>query len=564
MESGLGFNRNEWGSLRQQVLRRDNFRCVSCAVELRSADADIHHLLPRSMGGTDEVSNLITLCDGCHASHHPTLAGGLARRVMERWASKLAKWIDRDGALGETSGNFGPALRLFGLERFRHGQLAIVLAALSGKSVLVISPTGSGKTLCFQLPAISKPGTALVVSPLKTLMAEQVSDLFKKKIPATFINSDLSREEKETRLGLISRNAIKLLYVAPERFFIRTEAERKQLERCKPSLLIVDEAHCVDQWGQDFRPEYGRLREVRQKLGNPPVLAFTATAGKEMQDRILHSLGISDATVFVRDVDRPNIAFLRRHCDTKNRVREIADMLRLPQLQGEKVMSFVPTKKVGEHLKSALVANGLELPFYHSQLGNSWERQELVKRFLGQSRPIADQIICTNAFGMGLDVPNVRLVIHWQQPASAEDLLQEFGRAGRDRKPAISVIFHGGPDRGEQDLLRFMAEKTVENSQLSGPEKDVLLQQRFRRIDQVATMLRSGACFRQSVRDYFGDAATRPKSSLGERILHWLFETRASETTYGACCDSCDAGIIQRHGALAYVAAIASAAQDRH
>lgn len=190
---------------------------MSCGCDLKTHDTDVHHLLPRSMGGSDEPSNLVALCDGCHASHHPNLAGGLARRALEYWAVRLALWLDRQGPISEAS-HLGPALRLFGLRRFRSGQLPIVLAALSGKSVLVVSPTGSGKTLCFQLPAVLRHRVSLVVSPLKALMAEQVSDLLRKKIPATFINSDLSQEEKRLRFGLLADNAIKLLYIAPERF----------------------------------------------------------------------------------------------------------------------------------------------------------------------------------------------------------------------------------------------------------------------------------------------------------------------------------------------------------
>ncbi|MDX8463616.1 DEAD/DEAH box helicase, partial [Mesorhizobium humile] len=168
---------DSWHEIRLQVLSRDNYRCVSCSTPLKSAEADVHHLLPRSMGGTDELSNLITLCDGCHAVHHPNLAGGLARRLIERWAVRLSRWLDTEGRVSEAVGNFGPVLRLFGKDRFREGQLPIVLAALSGKSVLVVSPTGSGKTLCFQLPAVLRRGLTVVVSPLKTLMSEQVSDL---------------------------------------------------------------------------------------------------------------------------------------------------------------------------------------------------------------------------------------------------------------------------------------------------------------------------------------------------------------------------------------------------
>jgi ATP-dependent DNA helicase RecQ len=180
MEITTDPQQSPWETTRRQVLLRDGFRCISCG-ELLAQDADVHHLLPQSMGGTDELSNLVTLCDGCHASHHPNLAGGLARRAFERWAFRLARWLDRSGSLVEASGNFGPALRLFGVQHFRSGQLSIVLAALSGKSVLAVSPTGSGKTLCFQLPAVLRQGVSLVVCPLKSLMSEQVSDLLMKK-----------------------------------------------------------------------------------------------------------------------------------------------------------------------------------------------------------------------------------------------------------------------------------------------------------------------------------------------------------------------------------------------
>jgi ATP-dependent DNA helicase RecQ len=189
----------DWTKVRESVLLRDNHRCVECGIWCRDSDADVHHLLPRSAGGKDEPSNLVTLCDGCHAAHHPKLAGRLARRVLERWAVRLALWLDRQCAISEASRNFGPVLRLFGLERFRDGQLPVVEAALSGQSLLVVSPTGFGKTLCFQLPAVLRQGVTVVVSPLKALMSEQVSALLRFKIPSTFINSDLGGDEKRLR-----------------------------------------------------------------------------------------------------------------------------------------------------------------------------------------------------------------------------------------------------------------------------------------------------------------------------------------------------------------------------
>lgn len=536
------------------MLERDNYQCMSCGTSLKSQEADIHHLVPRSMGGIDELSNLVTLCDGCHAAHHPTLAGGLARRLIEKWAIRLAHWLDREGVLVERTESFGPALRLFGLERFRQGQLPIVLAALAGKSILVVSPTGSGKTLCFQLPAVLRSGMSFVVSPLKTLMSEQVATLLRKKVPATFINSDLSKDEKAIRFKLLSRGAFKLLYVAPERFFVRSEGERNRLVRTKASFLVVDEAHCVDQWGNDFRPEYGRLNEVRQSLGGPPILAFTATAGKEMQARILTSLGIPDATVFVRDVDRPNIVLLRRKCSADRRPEEVAQLLQQPQLRGQKAMIFVPSVKVGEELAAALLALGCDVPLYHARLGTPFERQELLQRFMGHSRPALDHVICTNAFGMGLDIPDVRLVIHWQHSASVEDLLQEFGRAGRDGKPSVSVIFHD--DSKDIGRLRFMADKTVEASLLDKVGRAAMLDQRYRQIAQVATMMKADRCFRTAIREYFGDAAARPRLNWSQAILQWIFGSKDRALKRSACCDYCDREMLRQYGVRAYVAGI--------
>src|SRR5262249_19756111 len=201
----------------------------------------------------------------------------------------------RRGKLWDRSRNFGAALRLFGLERFRDGQLPVVEAALCGQSVLVVSPTGFGKTLCFQLPSILRPGVSVVVSPLKALMGEQVSALLRRKVPSTFINSDLDSAEKRIRYELLGNESFKLLYVAPERFFVKSKRELQALRSLRPSFLVIDEAHCVDQWGRDFRPEYGKLGEVHKAFGSPPVLAFTATAGQEMQKRILKSLGVNNA-----------------------------------------------------------------------------------------------------------------------------------------------------------------------------------------------------------------------------------------------------------------------------
>ena len=544
----------DWRRIRESILRRDKFTCVECKRPCNRAEADIHHLLPRSAGGSDEPSNLITLCDGCHAAHHPKLSAGLARRAFERWAVRLALWLDRQGTVSEQSQNFGPALRLFGLNRFRDGQLPVVQAALTGRSLLVVSPTGFGKTLCFQLPAVLRRGITVVVSPLKALMSEQVSSLLRRKIPSSFINSDIGTDEKRLRYRLLASNHFRLLYVAPERFFVKNVNEQQLLRSVRPAFLVIDEAHCVDQWGRDFRREYGRLKDVREALGSPPILAFTATAGQEMQKRILTSLGIPDAQVFVRGVDRPNIALLRWSVPVDERPGVIAQLCRVRMPGGGKVMIFVPTRKIGETLQKYLREHGLEIPFYHSQFGSSWDREQLFMRFSGKSQPTVDWIICTSAFGMGLDIENVRMVVHWQHPSSIEDYLQEFGRAGRDGKASVAVLFHDrGNARRDVSLLQFMASRAVESAGLSPDAALAASSHKAAQIDRMACLAMSRGCFRESLVEYFTGPERTARRSFSTWLLELMFADRGVAQEKVVCCDTCQQRLISRQGPLAFV-----------
>ncbi len=528
-----------WRAVRDIVLRRDAHTCRDCGEPCSRGEADVHHLIPRAAGGEDDPANLITLCDGCHAAHHPNLQGSLARRMIERWGLGLARALDRKRELAGVDESLGAALRLLGVPRFRSPQLDVVLAALRGESVLFVSATGSGKSLCFQVPILLTRGCGFILSPLKALMSQQVSALQLKKIPGTFINGDLSPQEKKIRYQLLGDGAIKFLYCTPERFdpaMVRP-AEIAELGRARPNYLVVDEAHCIDRWGRDFRPNYGRLGAVRQALGNPPVLAFTATAGVEAQRRILTSLGVPDARVVVTGVNRPNIKFLRlADWGDEDRYALIAEFLRI--MPAGRAMLFVPTVNVGLKLQAGLQRVGRELPFFHAKFGTATDRDTLLGRFTGRLEPPARAVICTNAFGMGLDVPDVRLVVHWQHPASVEDYLQEFGRAGRDGNPSIALLFTG---KGDEGLLEFMARKT---SDLAGPDEESRASAlaaklaAIREVRRIATA--RGGCVRDQIASYFGDTPTPRRRNLSMRIVEWVMSRASRQRQTPCCCDRCD------------------------
>lgn len=527
-----------WREVRAIVLARDERRCKGCGELCPDGEADVHHLVPRAAGGVDAPANLITLCDGCHAARHPNLQGTLARRVIERWGLRLAKWLDRRGELTGLDDSLGATLRLLGVTRFRTPQLEVVLAALRGESLLLVSATGSGKSLCFQVPILLSAGCGFIISPLKALMSQQVSGLQVRKIPATFINGDLGPLEKEIRYGLLRDRAIKFLFCTPERFdstMVRP-AEVEEITRGKPSYLVIDEAHCIDRWGLDFRPNYGRLGSVHRALGKPPLLAFTATAGVASQKRILESLGIPNARVVVTGVNRKNIALVRLEgVSDKKRYALIRDLL--ANMPPGRAMLFVPTVSIGHHVQQGLRTMGLEVPLYHSKLRAN-DRDMLLGRFTGRLEPAADVVICTNAFGMGLDLPDVRLVVHWQHPASVEDYMQEFGRAGRDGAPSVAVLFTGAKDTG---LLTYMADLTVDGSNLDPEARTIARQAKYRGIAEMQKRATAREiCFRAAIVKYFGEVGSQRRKSLAVRIVEWLFSHSTQIKQIQGCCDKCD------------------------
>jgi ATP-dependent DNA helicase RecQ len=529
----------QWRAVRAVVLARDSHACTACGETCSQGEADVHHLIPRAAGGVDDPANLITLCDGCHAAHHPNLQGTLARRMIERWGLRLARALDHRHELAGVDESLGAALRLLGIRHLLPHQLDVILGALRGESLLLVSATGSGKTLCFQLPILLHRGCGFVISPLKALMSEQVADLQRKKIPGTFINGDLGPQEKKIRYQLLRDDAIKFLYCTPERFDpgVVPQREVKEITRTRPNFLVIDEAHCIVRWGRDFRPNYGRLGATRQALGDPPVLAFTATAGTRSQRRILESLGIPEARVVVTGVDRPNIKFVRL-ANVKDEARYSLIMNLLRVMPNGRAMLFVPTVNTGEQLQTGLRSLGLDVPFYHSKLGTPNDRDMLLGQFTGRLEPPSKVIICTNAFGMGLDVPNVRLVVHWQHPASVEDYLQEFGRAGRDRSPSVAVLFTARNDEG---LLKFMAERTSEMAGVDLGTRAEVLEAKLEAIKDMRRIATStGVCVRADILKYFGEMPSTQHRSIAVRLVGWLLSRAVRHQRTPFCCDRCD------------------------
>ena len=223
-------------------------------------------------------------------------------------------------------------------------------------------------------------------------------------------------------------------------------------------------------------------------------------------------------------------------------------------------MIFVPTRKIREALQRHLDEQGLPTPFYHSNFGTAWEREQLLKRFSGESRPAIDRIICTSAFGMGLDIPNVRMVVHWQQPSSVEDYLQEFGRAGRDGLPSVAIIFHAhGARTNDINLLIFMAEKAVENSKANSITRASALAHKRRQISNLASLLGQHGCFRRALINYFEGSQQTPRKSISVWLLEWIFSDREKSRTKVPCCDACCQRAIKRRGQLVYVQEILNA-----
>ncbi|HET7586251.1 MAG TPA: ATP-dependent DNA helicase RecQ [Gemmatimonadaceae bacterium] len=327
----------------------------------------------------------------------------------------------------------------FGYPDFRVGQASAVESVLAGRDTLVIVPTGGGKSLCYQVPALLLRGLTVVISPLISLMKDQVDALERRALPAAFINSTLSAGEIGDRLARAERGELKLLYVAPERFDAGNTAER--LRRAHVALLAVDEAHCISEWGHDFRPSYLRIRTVRDRLGAPPTVALTATATPEVRRDIVQQLALRTPHVVVAGFDRKNLSYhVARMRTAEQKDAALVDTLR--RFPGLAVI-YASTRRGVDRITASLEKARVRAAGYHAGLDDA-HRRTVQEQFMAEE---VRAIVATNAFGMGIDKPNVRLVVHYAMPGTLESYYQEAGRAGRDGEHADCVLLHAFQDR---------------------------------------------------------------------------------------------------------------------
>lgn len=399
----------------------------------------------------------------------------------------------------------------FGYDSFREGQGEIIDTILSGRDALAIMPTGAGKSLCYQVPALLLPGITLVVSPLISLMQDQVKSLNEAGIHAAYINSSLTEGQINKALSFAARGVYKIIYVAPER--LETASFLSFALHTPISMVTVDEAHCISQWGQDFRPSYLKIIDfVEQLPGNPIISAFTATATEVVKNDITRILKLKNPNVVVTGFDRENLYYQVEHLTGKQ--KDIFIQNYIETHPNESGIIYCATRKNVDTLYEKLLKQGVSVTRYHAGMSNDI-RKKSQDDFIYDR---AQVVIATNAFGMGIDKSNVRFVIHYNMPQSMENYYQEAGRAGRDGEPAKCIILFSAQDVMISKLL--LGSKDFEGMDFQ--EIEQVKHQDSRRLQLMEGYCMTTSCLRNYILEYFGETTHQPCDNCGN--CHQEFE----------------------------------------
>ncbi|MCI5899821.1 MAG: DNA helicase RecQ [Firmicutes bacterium] len=383
--------------------------------------------------------------------------------------------------------------KYFGYDSFREGQDILVDGILSGRDVMGIMPTGAGKSICYQIPALLMPGITLVISPLISLMKDQVTTLNQAGIHAAYLNSSLTPGQYRTALKYMVNGQYKIVYVAPERLL--TDSFIAAARTMEISMISVDEAHCISQWGQDFRPSYLKILDFVNLLEKRPILsAFTATATREVREDILALLDLQNPVQVVTGFDRKNLRFLVQHPQSKWR----AALEVIHAHRGECGILYCLTRKTVEEVCEQLVRNGYSATRYHAGLSDE-ERRHNQDDFLYDRKQI---MVATNAFGMGIDKSNVRYVIHYNMPKNMESYYQEAGRAGRDGLPSDCILLYSG-----QDVVtnQFFIDKMEPPEDTDAKTAAMIREREQERLKRMTFYCFTNECLREYILRYFGE-----------------------------------------------------------